>query len=438
MGNIAFYWFRRDLRLHDNHALYQALRNTDSVIPIFIFDKNILNELSSNDPRIGFIHDQLSLIKTRLNREGSDLLCFYGDPQEIWEGLITKYRSFDLYFNRDYEPYALTRDAVIQQLCKNSDIQIFNFKDHVVFESHEIRKSDGGVYSVYTSYKKKWLEEFKKNYHDGLIDKFPSELLFNKFKKLQPCRMVSMEELGFIYTRVNIPKTGINLTKIKSYDQTRDFPYLKNSTSRLGIHLRFGTISIRELISQAYHVNTVYLNELIWREFYSQILHSYPRLVLESFKPAYDRIKWINNKSDFEQWCNGMTGYPMVDAGMRELNSTGHMHNRLRMITASFLTKHLLIDWRWGESYFAQKLLDYELASNNGGWQWAAGCGTDAAPYFRIFNPALQQAKFDPDKQYIRMWIDEYGTFSYPKEMIDHKFARERCLRTYKEALNNN
>ncbi len=439
---ITIFWFRRDLRLHDNAALFHALKENKKVQCIFIFDKNILDDLKdSKDVRVVFIHDTLSEIKQTLNSYGADLWVFHDTALDAWQKILSQNNVDKIYFNRDYEPYALNRDQELTILAESMNIDVCTYKDHVVFESHEVLKDDGNPYVVFTPYKRKWmslLESGRLENNFDVLKAFKCEDYLSNLNPVdEPMAFISLGAMGFEKTNIAIPSKEVSQSLIKEYGDKRNFPAI-HGTSRLGVHYRFGTVSIREKAAKAIGLSETYLNELIWRDFYSQILHHFPHIVKESFRKKYDNIDWRNNKEEFEAWCQGKTGYPIVDAGMRELNTTGYMHNRVRMIAASFLTKHLLIDWRWGEAYFAQKLLDYDLASNNGGWQWASGSGTDAAPYFRIFNPWTQQDKFDKHKAYIKNWIPEYGTPQYPQPIVDHKEARERCLKTYKEALDNN
>ncbi|AEL26014.1 cryptochrome/photolyase family protein [Cyclobacterium marinum] len=431
MDKVTLFWFRRDLRLSDNIGLFTAYENEKNVLPLFIFDENILEKLENkNDARVQFIHNQVKKLHSALKDYDSSILVKIGKPLAIFEALTKAYAIQNVYTNRDYEPYARDRDEKIEQFLAEKDIPFYDFKDQVIFEKDEITNNSGSYYKVFTPYSKSWLQKLKQT------TLTPVDLDGRKksFYKTQPFPLPSLKDLGFKTSENSIPPLEIDEKLIRAYDKNRDFP-ARQGTSRLGIHLRFGTISIRRLVSEAHELNDTYLNELIWREFYMMILYHNPALVDTSFKEKYDRIRWDNNEELFQKWCEGKTGYPLVDAGMRELNTTGYMHNRVRMLTASFLTKHLLIDWRWGEAYFASKLLDYELASNNGGWQWAAGTGTDAQPYFRIFNPESQMKKFDKDKKYIKKWIPEYGSSAYPKPIVEHKQARERALETYKKAL---
>lgn len=426
MEKIVVFWFRRDLRLEDNTALHHALSSGFKVIPIFIFDQNILENLSRNDARVSFIYETLDFIHQQLSQFESSLHCYMGKPIDVWKQLITTYSITQVYFNKDYEPYAVKRDRDLSQLLAENNITLFSFKDQVIFEEHDILKNDGKPYTVFTPYKNKWIDTF----NDQTIREFKNTP-FSNFKKLS-IPFPSLESIGFKTAWQKVKP--INLLKLHLYNKTRDFP-AQDSGSYLGPHLRFGTVSIRQLITPLKREDEVFLNELIWREFFMQILYHFPSVVYNNFKFKYDAIVWRNNEHEFKQWCNGTTGYPLVDAGMRQLNLTGYMHNRVRMVTASFLCKHLLIDWRWGEAYFAEKLLDYELASNNGNWQWAAGTGCDAAPYFRIFNPTEQQKKFDKNFTYIKQWIPNYDLKNYLEPMVEHTFARQRALETYKNGL---
>ncbi|MCS6975090.1 MAG: DNA photolyase family protein [Cyclobacteriaceae bacterium] len=420
-------WLRRDLRITDNAALYYALKENSKVLPVFIFDTEILNKLDDQtDARVTFIHQSLSLLKTELEKLGSSLLILHGNPVEIYTSINAK----AVYTNHDYEPYARDRDTKVRDILQAKNAVFKTFKDQVIFEKDEVLKDDGQAYTVYTPYSRKW----KALCNDFYLKPYPVEKYLDNLKKVQPLPLPELPQIGFQPSSIAFPERIIRTKILTDYHKTRDYPGIQG-TSRLSVHLRFGTISIRQLARLAYNKNEKYLNELIWRDFYHMILWHFPHVVNRAFKPEYDRIPWRNDPEEFKAWCEGRTGYPIVDAGMRELNATGYMHNRVRMITASFLTKHLLIDWRLGEAYFAKKLLDFDLAANNGGWQWAAGSGCDAAPYFRIFNPLLQTEKFDPQLTYIRKWIPELGTSSYPKPIVDHSFARQRALQVYSAAL---
>lgn len=431
MDKLTLFWFRRDLRLDDNTGLYQALKASKKVLPLFIFDTGILEKLENKyDARVTFIHRYVSRLKEELEKKGSSLEVWQGEPLEVFRKLCDRYEIEAVYTNRDYEPQAMRRDSNVAEFLKSRSILFRTFKDQCVFEAKEVVKSNGEPYTVYTPYMKAW----KKQLNKEPLATDQAETAWKRLKKTMPLKMPSLKEIGFRETNIDIPVPEVKEEVLTHYHERRDFPALKG-TSGLSVHLRFGTISIRQLVKKALKINEVWLNELIWREFFMMILANFPQVVHSSFKPQYDRINWRNDPAGFAAWCEGRTGYPIVDAGMRELNATGFMHNRLRMITASFLVKHLLVDWRWGEAYFAEKLLDFELSSNNGGWQWAAGTGCDAAPYFRIFNPTLQTKKFDPQQQYIKKWVPEFEELTYPAPIVDHKMARERVLKTYREAL---
>ncbi|MDA9316488.1 DNA photolyase family protein [Polaribacter sp.] len=429
---IQLFWFRRDLRLNDNCGLYHALNSGKKVLPIFIFDEDILSRLPTNDARVSFLHQELTNINTQLKNVGASLAVFHGKPLDIFEQLLEQHSIGTVFTNHDYEPYALQRDQEIKAFLQAKGTSFKTFKDQVIFERNEIVKKDGTAYKVYTPYSKKWLEAF---HHKGL-QFFPSEGKLNELLQTTENPFLSLTDIGFQPSTIKVASYKVSPQLIDAYEETRNFPS-KDSTSKLGTHLRFGTVSIREMVAKASKSNNiVFLKELIWREFFMQILWHYPQTTKDSFKPQYDRILWRNNEEEFKKWCAGETGYPLVDAGMRELNQTGFMHNRVRMLVGSFLCKHLLIDWRFGEAYFAEKLHDYEQSSNVGNWQWVAGCGVDAAPYFRIFNPTTQIQKFDKELTYIKKWVPDFQELTYPTQIVDHKMARERCLATYKEALN--
>ncbi|MCL9979812.1 MAG: DNA photolyase family protein [Bacteroidia bacterium] len=428
MSEFVYFWFRRDLRTTDNHGLYQALNSGYAVKCVFVFDRDILDLLEKPaDARVEFIHRQI----TQLNHDlMGNLEVHYGSSREVWKQLLGDPHAKGLYVNRDYEASAIERDLYVEDLCKASNKTYQSYKDQVIFEQNEVVKDDGNPYTVFTPYMKKW----KLRLSQQPVIQYPSENHLNQLLKFDAPEIPSLESMGFAPTGMEFPPTTVEQGRIRKYEEQRDIPSILGTT-RLSVHFRFGTVSIREKFEKGQSLSEKWINELIWREFYMQILWHFPRVENESFKPQYDRIEWINNPNDFERWKSGTTGYPLVDAGMRELNATGFMHNRVRMVVASFLTKHLLIDWRWGEAYFAQKLLDFELASNNGGWQWAAGSGVDAAPYFRVFNPTTQLEKFDAQSVYVKKWVPEFGTPKYPRPMVDHASARLRCLETYKKAL---
>lgn len=427
-NKVSIFWFRRDLRLEDNVALNNALLSGYKVVPVFIFDEEILDKLPKDDARVSFIYKTLFQLDLQLKAIGSSLLVKKGNPLEVWKHLVLEFNIHTVYINKDYEPYPLKRDHEVKSFLASKNIQFLSFKDQVIFEENEIVKNDGLPYTVYTPYKNKWLQKFKilKDTESFVID-------FSGFQKLS-VSFPLLKTIGFIESSIKVK--AYNIEKLNNYDETRDFPFL-DKTSNLSSYLRFGLVSIRKMVQLAFITNAAFLNELIWREFFMQILFHFPKVVVNNFRQKYDAIPWINNEKEFKLWCKGKTGYPLVDAGMRQLNATGFMHNRVRMITAGFLCKHLLIDWRWGEAYFANKLLDYELSSNNGNWQWAAGTGCDAAPYFRVFNPETQLKKFDKDLRYVRKWVLDFDELTYSKPIVEHKFARERAITTYKKALNS-
>ena len=427
---LNLFWFRRDLRLIDNHGLYEALQSELPVLPIFIFDTNILEKLENKeDKRVDFIFQALEKLNEYLEKQGKSIQIFYGKPLEIYENLTQKYEIGNVFCNEDYEPYAIKRDQDIKDFLASKNINFYQFKDQVIFQKDEIVKADGKPYTVYTPYSKQWLLKF----NDQNLEFFASEKKLENLLNIEK-QNITLENIGFKKTNYLFENPKINLEILEKYHETRNLP--TKETSQMSVHLRFGTFSIRKLVKIANELkDKTYLKELIWREFFMQILWHFPKVIHHSFKEKYDNIAWENNEELFQKWCEGKTGYPIVDAGMRELNETGLMHNRVRMVCASFLTKHLLTDWRIGEAYFAEKLMDYDLSANNGNWQWSAGSGCDAAPYFRVFNPEEQQKKFDPKFIYIKKWVKEFGTSTYPKPIIEHKFARERALKRYKEGL---
>lgn len=434
MQKVILFWFRRDLRLDDNAGLYYALKKGNPVFPIFIFDKNILDKLEDKkDRRVEFIHQAILNLREQLKDIGSSIKVFYSTPENVFKELAREYTISAVYTNHDYEPYAEERDTAVKDFLSKNKIDFKTFKDQCIFEKDEVIKDDGKPYTVFTPYSRKW----KLRLTDFHLKPYPNKKYFKNFFQTRPIQIPTLKEMGFEKSDIEFPSTTISKSIVTNYKEQRDFPAIKG-TSKLSVHLRFGTVSIRALAKQALALNETWLNELIWRDFYMMILYHFPHAAKNSFKPQYDRIEWRNNESEFQAWCEGNTGFPIVDAGMRELNTTGFMHNRVRMIVASFLVKDLLIDWRWGEAYFAQKLLDFDLSANNGGWQWAAGSGCDAAPYFRVFNPLEQTKKFDPEYEYIKKWIPEFNTPKYPKPIVDHASARLRVLAVYKEALTEN
>ena len=422
---INVVWFRRDLRLTDNRTLLEAHWEGRPVLPVFIFDKDILEDLPRQDARVTFIHQRLTALSDQLSEYSSGIICFHGKPADVWKDLLSRYDINCVYAGEDYEPYARRRDDEIKTILDKKGVELKLIKDQVIFSKSEIVKGDGLPYTVYTPYKRKWMSEVT----EGHLEVVKSEHQNNYYKVSS--RLPSLDELGF--EQSNIEVRDYDLNDLDNYDELRNFP-ARDKTSHLSVHLRFGTVSIREVI-QRIRPNESFLSELIWREFFMQILYHFPKVINSNFKEKYDHVKWRNDPDDFEKWKHGMTGYPMVDAGMRELNATGYMHNRVRMVVAGFLCKHLLIHWSWGEAYFAEKLLDYDLSANNGNWQWAAGTGCDAAPYFRVFNPTEQIRKFDKDLKYIRHWVPELGKNDYPLPMVDHKMARARALTVYKQGI---
>ncbi len=429
---IAIFWHRRDLRLDDNAGLYHALKSGYKVLPIFIFDTDILDKLvDKKDQRVEFIHANLCKIQEKLVEIGSTLLVKNGKPNEIWQQLLTEFDVAEVHTNHDYEKYGIERDKEIAATLNTKGIAFYTYKDQTIFEKSEVLSGAGTPYTVFTPYSRKW----KATLNDFYLKSYPNEEYFQNFVQTPIFVLPTLHDIGFEETGSVFPKSEVREELIRKYDEVRDIPSILGTT-RLSVHLRFGTVSIRKLTQKALVLNEKWLNELIWRDFYMNILHHFPHISEgKAFRKEYDNIVWRNNETEFAKWCEGRTGYPIVDAGMRELNATGFMHNRVRMITASFLIKHLLIDWRWGEAYFAQKLMDFDFSANNGGWQWASSSGCDAAPYFRIFNPTSQTQKFDPDLKYIKKWIPELSTFDYPRPIVEHTFARERVLKTYKAAL---
>lgn len=431
--SVNIIWFRRDLRLKDNAALYHALRSDVPVLPIFIFDTSILDQLQDRgDKRVAFIHAAITEMQTELIALGSTMQVFHGKPLDVFAQLVQLYSIETVFTNHDYEPYAQERDEAVAALLSTKGIGFKTYKDQVIFEKDEVTKDDGKPYTVFTPYSRKWKAKLTPDY----LKPYPTEKYFATFFRQAPISIPSLASMNFEEVEMVFPSKQLNEEIVRKYSQNRDFPALENGTSKMGVHLRFGTVSIRSLATIAAGLNETYLNELIWRDFYQMILWYFPKVGKgHAFKAEYEKIKWRNNEEEFKKWCEGKTGYPIVDAGMRELNATGFMHNRVRMIVASFLTKHLLIDWRWGEAYFANKLLDFDLSANNGGWQWAASSGCDAAPYFRVFNPYLQTEKFDKELKYIKKWVPEFQEFIYPQPIVVHEVARKRVLETYAAAL---
>lgn len=437
-NHVNIFWFRRDLRLDDNVGFLEALKSDLPVVPVFIFDQEILDHLPEDDARVTFIYEELQRMRQQLQDDhDSSIAMYYGKPFETWKQITSDFEVNAVFTNRDYEPYAKERDEKLEDFFKEQNISFHTYKDQVIYEKNEIVKNDGDPYVVYTPYKNKWLEHFRTEIGDAqnITIHSTANYLDNCIKNSRLPNL-TLSDMGFQKSSIEVPEYNVAPSVIEDYEKTRNFPALKDGTSRLGVYLRFGLVSVRKMIKNADLADEkTFLSELIWREFFMQILYHFPHTVDQAFRSKYDRIEWRNDEAEFEKWKTGQTGYAIVDAGMRELNATGYMHNRVRMLVASFLCKHLLIDWRWGERYFAEKLLDYELSSNVGNWQWAAGSGVDAAPYFRIFNPITQKDKFDKQREYINQWVPEHDTMEYPEMMVDHKMARERCLETYKAAV---
>ncbi|RIJ42009.1 cryptochrome/photolyase family protein [Pontibacter oryzae] len=427
---MLLFWFRRDLRLHDNAGFSEALQSGHEVLPLFIFDKEILDKLDADDARVTFIHAQISEMHRQLEKHGSTLLVKYGKPLDVLSELMQEYDLEGIYTNHDYEPYARHRDQQAQALMAKSNLAFETFKDQVIFEQDEILTKSGTPYKVYTPYKNAWLKAFD----PAMAEPQQTEPYFEHLLKHKHTKIISLDQMGFKESALRVPSPDLRPDTLKDYDKTRDLP-AKDATTHISAHLRFGTVSVREMVQLGLQYNDTWLQELIWREFFMQLLYHFPEEVDKSFAPKFRHIVWRNNEDEFEKWCLGKTGFPLVDAGMRELNQSGFMHNRVRMVVASFLVKDLLIDWRWGEAYFAEKLLDYEMSSNVGNWQWAAGTGADAQPYFRVFNPDSQVAKFDKQHAYIKRWVPEFGTPDYPKPMVDHSMARDRALQAFKDSI---
>jgi len=428
---VTIFWFRRDLRLNDNHGLFQALKDAGNVQPLFIFDTWILGKLEDrNDRRVSFIHDQLRSLDDRLRSHGSSLLVKHGDPLAIFMSLINDLPITAVYTNHDHEPYALERDRNIKEFLQEKGGAFHTFKDQTIFERNEVVKQDGDPYTVFTPYSRRW----KQRLEEESVPSYPSEQLLGAMCQTTGHALIKLEALGFRRAPYELVDRQPSAGLLAHYAALRNTPSVEG-TSRIGVHLRFGTVSIREMVRLAMLHSDTWLNELIWREFFMQVLWHFPHVEKGAFRKAYDAIPWRDDEAGFTAWCEGRTGYPLVDAGMRELRATGFMHNRVRMVVASFLCKHLLIDWRWGEAWFARWLMDFELASNNGNWQWAAGTGCDAAPYFRVFNPTLQLKRFDPNMNYVLKWAPEYGQLELPKPIVEHKAARDRAIAVYKTAL---
>ncbi len=465
-------WFRRDLRDYDHAALYHALKTSNEAYCVFVFDTDILDHLhDKSDRRVEFIWESVRELKAALLAKGGDLIVLHGNAQHEIPKLAHKLQTQAVFANHDYEPSAIARDAHIATHLKQNNISFHHYKDHVIFEKDEVLTMAGTPYGVFTPYKNMWL----KTVNDFYIKPYPVDSYNKHLAKGTITEMPSLASMGFKTTNLSSMRLptgmqgGLTLfndfkARIIRYKDARDFPAVKG-VSYLSVHLRFGTISIRHLVGEAMQAaNTgaqTWLSELIWRDFYVQILHHHPRVAMgNAYKAEYESILFPNNKILFQAWCSGTTGYPLVDAAMRQLNTTGFMHNRLRMVAASFLVKDLLIDWRWGERYFADKLIDFDLSANNGGWQWAASTGCDAQPWFRIFNPITQSERFDAQGKFIRKYVPELTTCNdkeihapwlipplrlqslnlvigkdYPVPIVDHATQRTLALGLYKDTI---
>lgn len=425
---INVVWLRRNLRIEDNPIIQKAAKDDLPILLLFIFDKNILSKLAKDDARVDFIHRTLEKLRTQLQSYKASILCVHGFPDEIIRKLIKSVRINAIFHAEDFEPAAKLRDDKIKEIAQESGIAVYTALDHVIFHPSSVLNKQGRPYLVYTPYYRAWKEKFVQN-----LD-FLCQQKSNEFQGIEAdFDIPTLKEIGFAPTPIALPQATVDRTLMETYKERRDFP-AQDAASRLGLHLRFGTISPLQLaLEAAKTTDDTFLKQLIWREFFIQIMYHFPESMNAAFKPAYRNMPWRFDEGQFDRWKAGQTGIPIVDAGMRELIATGTMHNRVRMIAASWLTKNLLIDWRLGERYFAEKLLDFELASNVGNWQWVAGTGVDAAPYFRIFNPHSQAKKFDPQGAYIRKWVPEFDSLTYTAPMIDYKASRERCLAFYKE-----
>lgn len=464
MHKLALVWLRRDLRLEDHAALYLAAKEAAAVLPVFIFDTAILGSLPAADRRVEFIWETVAGLKAELQARGSDLVVRHGLAEAEIPALAEALGATAVVCAHDYEPAAIARDGVVRDRLAARGIEFLTIKDQVVFERDEVLTASGTPFSVFTPYRNAWMRQLAPFY----LKAYPTAAALERLARREPEPIPALEDIGFV--RTNLKALGVQagaeggnarvadfLRRIDRYKTARDFPGVKG-VSYLSVHLRFGTVSIRTLARIAWQQGTEgamgWLNELIWRDFYHQILWHRPDVVGHAFKPEYDDLPFPNDPALFQAWCEGRTGYPLVDAAMRQMNQTGYMHNRLRMVAASFLVKDLLVDWRWGERYFAEVLIDFDLAANNGGWQWAASTGCDAQPYFRIFNPVSQSEKFDPDGAFIRRYVPELagltapaihapwkhtlgkhgGAVGYPQPIVDHAVQRDRVLALFKTA----
>ena len=449
-------WIRRDLRIHDHAALSKALDEGETTL-VFVFDPYILDKLKhQDDRRVTFIMESLRDIEGEVQKHGSSIVIRYGKPEIEIPKLASELKVTRVFSNRDYEPYAKERDTKVEKALKKISIGFEQFKDTVFFEKHEVLSNTGSIYKVFTPYKNKWIESFEQN--DRNVPNYKCKLKnLRSFKN--PKNILKhdwFKEIGMTKNPALLPggtKEALKRLKkfqthIENYAEDRNFPAI-SGTSLLSVYLRHGNISVRDMLRMATTENSdgakTWVSEIIWRDFYQMILDVYPRVTKGAFKPEYDQIKFLGSPSYFKAWCEGRTGFPIIDAAMRCLNQTGMMHNRLRMVVASFLCKTLLIDWKKGEEYFAQELLDFDLAANNGGWQWSASTGSDSQPYFRIFNPYNQSEKFDDEGKFIREWVPELALLSskeihrptkesapdYPQAIVSYEMNRNRCLSMY-------
>jgi deoxyribodipyrimidine photo-lyase len=466
-------WFRRDLRDYDHAALYHALKSSNQVYCVFVFDTDILDKLTDKqDRRVEFIWESVKELKIALQTKGGDLIALYGDAKNEIPALAITLQVKAVFANHDYEPAAIARDAYVADKLKHKHIVFHHFKDQVIFEKDEILSMSGKPYSVFTPYKNMWLKTVNEFFLKAYSVDAHTRHLAKPENNDDSRELISLESMGFARTNLAAIRllTGMSggarlfadfSERMQHYKEARDFPGVKG-VSYLSVHLRFGTLSIRHLARTAMQTGgagaETWTSELIWREFYFQILHHHPQIATgKAFKPEFDTLAFPNNPNHFKAWCEGKTGYPLVDSAMRQLNSTGFMHNRLRMVAASFLVKDLLIDWRWGERYFAEKLIDFDFSANNGGWQWAASTGCDAQPWFRIFNPVTQSERFDAKGRFIRKYVTELSNCNdkeihapwlmtaqrqsaintiigrdYPLPIVNHSVQRELALNLYK------
>ena len=426
---MVIFLFNNDFRLNDNGGLHHALLSGHKVLPVLIINKESLNHKKSH--KVRYFKSVLKNLHQELQKYGSSLLVKIGETEEVISNLVEEYSAEAVYMNKKYDAWSVKSLRAIEAALEQINIPLFKFKDYMFFENKEILKNDGLPYTVYTPYKIRWKLKFEQTQEKG----YESINYLDKLAKVNVALPDAILNSNYDSSMTSL-KVKLDDQTIMNYKEVRDLP-AKKGTTLLSIALNYGIMSIREAIASVKFKSETLLDELIWRDFFIQIGANFPKVYNQAFKTKYDNIDWINNDIQFEAWCKGNTGIPIVDAGMRELNSTGFMHNRVRMVTASFLIKNLLIDYKWGEAYFAEKLIDFEPSINNCNWQWVAGTGCDSAPYFRVFNPVTQQQKFDKNFEYIKKWVPEFGTFNYPKPMVDLKTSRVRALAAYKLAVNS-